>query len=171
LLRTTVNESGFVDSLRDGSCGRFDLSATPLRALFDELVLVETRLRASVDTRLRGEFGLPINQFELLSVVAGQVACQVRDVVAALSLTTGGASKLVDRVEEAGLCRRRPNPDDRRSSIIELTSEGARLLARASEEVEATLQSQLGSATISPLALEQFATLLEALGASGSSST
>jgi DNA-binding MarR family transcriptional regulator len=162
--------TGFLEGLREGSCGRLDMSATRLRALFDELVLVETRLRASVDTRLRSEFGLPVNQFELLSVVAGQEACQVRDVVAALSLTTGGASKLVDRVEKAGLCRRRPNTEDRRSSIIELTPEGARLLARASEEVEATLHAELGAA-ISPASIEQFASLLAALRASGASST
>jgi MarR family transcriptional regulator, organic hydroperoxide resistance regulator len=146
--------------------GRLEMSTARLRALFDELVLVETRLRASVDARLRDEFGLPIEQFELLSVVAGQEACQVRDIVAALSLATGGASKHVDRAEEAGLCRRRSNRDDRRSSIIELTPAGARLLARASEEVEVTLQSALGSA-ISPASLEQFATLLEALRAFG----
>ena len=146
------------------------MRAAHLRALFAELVFVETRLRACVDAKLRAEFGLPVNQFELLNVVAGREACQVRDIVAALFLTTGGASKLVDRVEEGGLCRRRPNPEDRRSSIIELTSEGATLLVRASEQVEATLQSQLGSATISPAALEQFAALLKTPGASGTSS-
>jgi MarR family transcriptional regulator, organic hydroperoxide resistance regulator len=134
------------------------------RELFDELVLVESRLRASVDTRLREEFGLPINRFEVLRVVASQDGCQVRDVVAALDLTTGGASKLVDRVEETGLCRRRPNPDDRRSSIVELTPAGASILAAASDTVEGTLQAQLGSA-LSPASLRQFAALLDALGA------
>jgi DNA-binding MarR family transcriptional regulator len=141
-----------------------------LRELFDELVLVETRLRAFVDGRLREEFGLPINRFEVLRVVASQDGCQVRDVVAALSLTTGGASKLVDRVEEAGLCRRRPNPDDRRSSIIELTPRGMRLLAAASDTVEVALQARLGSA-LSPASLRQFATLLDALRASSTAST
>jgi hypothetical protein len=45
----------------------------------------------------------------------------VFDIAEELSLTVGGTSKLVDRIEAAGHCVRRANPDDRRSSIIELT--------------------------------------------------
>jgi DNA-binding MarR family transcriptional regulator len=52
-------------------------------------------------------------------------ACRVFDINEQLSITVG-ASKLVDRIEAAGLCRRRVNPDDRRSRFIELTPAGRR---------------------------------------------
>lgn len=38
-------------------------------------------------------------------------------------LTTGGVTFAVDRLERAGYARRRPNPQDRRSVLIELLSE------------------------------------------------
>jgi DNA-binding MarR family transcriptional regulator len=46
-------------------------------------------------------------------------------------ITVGGASKVVDKVEAAGLCRRNPNPTDGRSNLIQLTEPGVGLLAAA----------------------------------------
>ena len=51
--------------------------------------------------------------------------CRVLDIAEALSITVGGASKVVDKVEAAGLCRRQPNPTDGRSNLIQLTETGA----------------------------------------------
>jgi MarR family transcriptional regulator, organic hydroperoxide resistance regulator len=75
-----------------------------------------------------------------MRVMGSTVNCRVYDIAGALSLTTGGTSKLVDAIEAAGHCRRRPNPDDRRSSIIELTPAGRRLLDKATKTVEEELQ-------------------------------
>ena len=50
--------------------------------------------------------------------------CRVYDIADTLSITTGGVSKIVDSIESAGHAKRRPNPDDRRSSIVELTAAG-----------------------------------------------
>ena len=33
-------------------------------------------------------------------------------------LTTGGVTVVLDRLEKAGIVRREPNPDDRRSSLV-----------------------------------------------------
>jgi len=70
----------------------------------------------------------------------------VHDIAASLSITVGGTSKNVDRIEAAGLCSRRANPSDRRSSIIELTPAGKRLLARSAVTVEDELRRRLGTA-------------------------
>jgi DNA-binding MarR family transcriptional regulator len=72
-------------------------------------------------------------------------SCRVQDLASEFSITVGGASKVVDRVEAAGYCRRRANPDDRRSSIIELTPAGRRVLARATPIFEDELQIRIGS--------------------------
>src|SRR5258707_3282858 len=80
---------------------------------------------------------------EPMRVMSKYPACRVFDIKEELSITVGGTSKLVDRIEAAGLCRRRANPDDRRSQIIELTPAGRRLLAKATKTFEDELQARL----------------------------
>ncbi|GAA3338189.1 hypothetical protein GCM10017714_08350 [Curtobacterium pusillum] len=41
-----------------------------------------------------------------------------------LQLSTGATTNLIDRMEAAGLLTRVPNPDDRRSSVLELAETG-----------------------------------------------
>jgi DNA-binding MarR family transcriptional regulator len=72
--------------------------------------------------------------------------CRVHDIAGELSITVGGTSKIVDRIEADGLCARRANPGDRRSSIIELTPAGERALAKAAASFEDELRRRLGSA-------------------------
>lgn len=43
------------------------------------------------------------------------------DIANSLAIGWSGASKIVDQVEAARHCRRRPNPDDARTSLITLT--------------------------------------------------
>jgi DNA-binding MarR family transcriptional regulator len=86
----------------------------------------------------------------------------VYDIAAELSITVGGTSKLVDRIEAAGHCRRVANPDDRRSSLIELTNAGRRLLAKATVVFEEELKTRIGSA-VSTQRLTQFQATLQQL--------
>ena len=46
-------------------------------------------------------------------------------------LSSGAMTNRLDRLEEAGLVRRLPDPDDRRSVIIELTDKGSEVWNRA----------------------------------------
>jgi DNA-binding MarR family transcriptional regulator len=117
-----------------------------LKTLFNELVRLEVETWGAIDARLRAEHGLPLTRYEVMRVIASHQNCRVFDIVAELSLTTGGASKLVDAVESAGYTRRRPNPDDRRSSIIELTPAGKRIVEKATRTVEDELEQRIGSA-------------------------
>lgn len=48
-----------------------------------------------------------------------------------VALTSGGITKMVDRLIEAGLIRRAPCPTDRRVYFASLTAQGRRTLARA----------------------------------------
>ena len=45
-----------------------------------------------------------------------------------LGVTRRNITALVDALEEEGLVRRRPHPTDRRTTVIELTGEGARTM-------------------------------------------
>jgi MarR family transcriptional regulator, organic hydroperoxide resistance regulator len=135
-----------------------------LKVLFSELVRFETDLWNAVDARLRSEHGLQLTWFEPMQVMSKYAACRVFDIKEELALTVGGTSKLVDRIEAAGLCRRRANPDDRRSQIIELTPAGRRLLEEAIETFEDELQTRLGS-VLTGRSLDQLAGMLMQLRA------
>lgn len=137
-----------------------------LPALFDELIRFEIELWNAVDARLRADCGLMLSRFEPMRVISRRTPCRVQDIAVEMSITVGGASKLVDRIEAAGHCRRRPNPDDKRSSVIELTPAGRRLLAAASASFEDELHSRLGSAA-SAACLQQFSATLTQLRSAG----
>jgi DNA-binding MarR family transcriptional regulator len=133
-----------------------------LAGLFSELIRVETELWNAVDARLRADFDLPLARFEPMQVIARVPSCRVFDIASELSITIGGTSKLVDRIEAAGHCRRLANPHDRRSSLIELTPAGRRLLGKATQAFEAELQARIGSA-VSVRQLRQFQSTLRKL--------
>jgi len=102
-----------------------------------------------------------------MQIIASTPDCRVYDIAGALSLTTGGVSKLVDSIEASGYCKRRPNPGDRRSSIIELTPAGRKVLARATKTFGSELELRLRSA-LPDRALKQFTSSLNALRGSAS---
>ena len=136
-----------------------------LKKLFNELIRFEVEVWDSVDARLRAEHNLPLSRFEPMQVIASQPQCRVYDIAAALSLTTGGTSKLVDGLEASGYCRRLPNPADRRSSLLELTPAGKRLLTKATKTFEDELEQRIG-AVLPDRSVQQFTSMLVKLRAS-----
>jgi DNA-binding MarR family transcriptional regulator len=137
-----------------------------LRRLFNEIIRFEIELWNAVEARLKAEFNLPLTHFEPMSVMDRLGPCRVYDIASELRITTGGASKLVDRIEASGYCRRRPNPADRRSSLLELTPAGRRILADAGTAVDDELERRLG-APLPERTIRQFATTLNRLRAAG----
>jgi DNA-binding MarR family transcriptional regulator len=69
---------------------------------------------------------------------------RVGDLARELRITVGGTSKLVDRIERAGLIAREPDPDDRRASRVALTTAGKRKLTAAVKSYEAEVAGILG---------------------------
>ncbi|HUN35253.1 MAG TPA: MarR family winged helix-turn-helix transcriptional regulator [Trebonia sp.] len=120
-------------------------SGVDVRFLFSELVRLETELWNAVEGRLRADFGLALPVFEFMQVISRTPACRVQDIAAELSITVGGTSKIVDRIEASGYCLRSANPNDRRSSILSLTPAGERLLPRLTAAVDDELHARLGT--------------------------
>lgn len=54
----------------------------------------------------------------------GELAAQV------VTISRSGLTRLVDRLEAAGVVRREPSPDDRRGTVVAITREGSSLLKR-----------------------------------------
>jgi len=82
--------------------------------------------------------------FRSVAVVAAVEDCRVHDIARALSITVGGASKTVDRLERDGLVLRRPHASDRRSSVITLTRTGATTHASAQQLIADELDARIG---------------------------
>lgn len=122
-----------------------------LQTVFSVLIRFETELWNAVDTRLRADCDLPLSRFAPMQVIARHGSCRVHDIADELSMTVGGTSKLVDRIEASGYCTRSPDPGDRRSSVIELTTAGSAMLARAAAVFEEELRNQLGTAMIAAI--------------------
>jgi MarR family multiple antibiotic resistance transcriptional regulator len=136
---------------------------TELTQVFADLVRYETRLYNALGERLRAEHGLSMGQFEFLRIVGERAgACRVQDIAEEIAITVGATSKAVDRQEAAGWLVRRPNPENRRSSLIELTAEGRRLLAAATPTVEDGLRTWL-AAPLTGRSVEQLAAALSTL--------
>ena len=133
-----------------------------LRQVFDDLVRFETELWNSLDATLVKECEVTLGTFNALLIVSEAPACRVNDLAAALSITVGGASQAVDRIEARGLLVRVPNPANRRSSLLELTAAGRTALASASDvfdhELSAWFSAPLGAAATARFA-EDLATL------------
>lgn len=113
-----------------------------------DLVRLEITLWNRIDTRLRGEHGLPLAFFWPLYVVgrSSDASLRVGELAAALGLTVGGMSKIVDRIEHAGLLRREPDAADRRASRVVLTDAGRDSLGAASATYEAEMATVLDAA-------------------------
>lgn len=120
--------------------------AVDLVALFDDLVRLETDLWNRVDARVQQTHGFPLAWMEVMHLVSTTSGCRVLDVAEALFITVGGASKVVDKVEGAGWCRRLPNPNDGRSNLLELTASGRRVLQAGRLTFGEVLEVYLGAA-------------------------
>lgn len=84
-------------------------------------------------TRALAEFELSLVEFTVLDILQEQTNSHMRmqDVALVAGLTTGAATRLVNRLEERGLLRRVLCDYDRRGIYTELTADGRELLARA----------------------------------------
>lgn len=135
-----------------------------LGSLFSDLIRLETELWDLVEARLRRDHDLALSWFEPMQVIDTTPGCRVIDIAEALSITIGGTSKLVDRIQNAGWCERLPNLNDGRSSTIRLTRSGRRLLTAARRTFTDEVGMRLGE-PLSTSELQRFAATVHRLRA------
>jgi MarR family 2-MHQ and catechol resistance regulon transcriptional repressor len=113
---------------------------------FGRLIEAHGRLERRLGAELEARCDLPLAWFEVLvrlgrsdggRLTMGALAAQV-------TLTTGGVTRLVDRMEAAGYVTRVPCPADRRVAYAAITKAGHRKLAEASEVHGANLRETFG---------------------------
>jgi MarR family transcriptional regulator, multiple antibiotic resistance protein MarR len=130
--------------------------------VFTDLVRVETRLYNAVAERVKAEAGVGAGHFELLRYVRDHPDARVADLASAFAIGVGTTSKIVDRLETEGWMERRPNPANRRSSLLALTPTGESVVSRAEPAWQAAIQEILGAA-VTPDELMALSLILDAL--------
>ncbi|MFD9393561.1 MarR family winged helix-turn-helix transcriptional regulator [Streptomyces sp. NPDC060000] len=128
---------------------------------FGLLIKSATRLEQRIDTALRRDCGISHTMLEVLIRLCrgpGEEISQ-RQLADDLTLTSSGTTRLIDRMEEAGLVRRVPSPEDRRVALVEPTTEGRGTFLRAAA-VHARLVEQF---FVGPLAADDYVRLTHAL--------
>ncbi|ARN80265.1 MarR family winged helix-turn-helix transcriptional regulator [Methylocystis bryophila] len=114
---------------------RPDLDTGPMVLLgrLGEAALVITRDRLNP---VFAAFGLQPGEFDVLATLRRSGvphALTPTDLYEAAMISSGSMTNRIDRLEKAGLVERRPNPADRRGTLVALTAEGLTLIERALE--------------------------------------
>ncbi len=114
-----------------------------------------------VGRRIRPASGdLAVGHFSTLSTLYRNGPQRPSDLARAERFTPPAVSRIVAALEERGLVVRKPSPDDARSSLVEITEEGARLLISTRLE-----QARGVAALLAVLDDEELATVSAALDA------
>ena len=86
------------------------------------------RSHAAVVSRLEREMEadrrLPLSWYDVLLSLARSRGLRMQDLADAVVLSRTRVSRVVDEMEAAELVERRPNPADRRSTIVAITGKG-----------------------------------------------
>jgi len=102
------------------------------RPLLDLLVHMSLRLRLrGID--LESTTGLFGRELDLVALLTASGPTSVKSLVADLGLPRSTMTAIVDRLQERGLVTRHPNPQDRRSVVLEATPAANNALKRYRE--------------------------------------
>ncbi|MFF4397451.1 MarR family winged helix-turn-helix transcriptional regulator [Streptomyces sp. NPDC001480] len=111
-----------------------EAAGNPLVLAFGRLQGAANRLEYILGRALEQECGITHLMYEVLLILgrADEPGLSMRAIAQEQVLTTGGATRLVDRMEAAGLVERAEDPDDRRGRLVRLTALGERMAVQAS---------------------------------------
>lgn len=118
------------------------------------------KLRRAFDQRV-GDVGLTGPQGRLMMVVKrdpGRPQSVYADVLEVEPITL---TRMIDRLEDAGMVERHPDPEDRRAKLVQLTKDGAARVAEMQMIVDAFNEEMMsGFSAAEREALKQAITLL-----------
>lgn len=97
-----------------------------VEGIVDRIGSINRRMKKAQEVTLR-EYGLTHAEWGVLTTLRlGSDHCQSSpgELASDLELSSGAMTSRLDRLEQAGLVRRLPDPADRRSIVVELTEKG-----------------------------------------------
>ena len=134
-----------MDPLLSSQPNRDALTLDPREAWY-RLLHVSSRVLREFDQALDTHDRLKVTEFDVLITLDNAPGHQMRmtDLARATMLSSGGMTRLVGRLEDRGLLRRDPDPDDARAFRATLTSDGEQKLAEARITHDAVLTRMIG---------------------------
>lgn len=109
------------------------------RQLWDELSRAFDALREHAAGDV-ARHGLSLGEFGVLEALVDGGPLRAGELQEEARASSGGVTYLVDRLEERGLVERRPDPEDRRARLVELTGRGRAMMDRVLPQHAAALQ-------------------------------
>lgn len=105
---------------------------------------VRNAIWAAIETEL-SSLDITTAQYIVFNSIAQGRGRTIGDLCRVLGYDSGAMTRLLDRIEKKGLVRRVPNPEDRRSFLMELTPESRTLFPQAKRRVETVFKRLLGN--------------------------
>ncbi|MFC4274879.1 MarR family winged helix-turn-helix transcriptional regulator [Achromobacter aloeverae] len=125
-LPLPVDQADYVDHILSQWCtARPDLPIAPM-AVFSRLFRLQAVASRDIDRSLR-PLGVNPGEFDVIATLTRHGpphALSPQQLAESLLLSSGAMTNRLDRLEQAGLVARQPNPDDRRGIIVTLTELG-----------------------------------------------
>jgi len=136
-----------------------DACQDPRITAFGMLLEAHAAVMGAVGRDLEADSGLPVPWFEVLIRLSRSPGQRLRmsELATQVGLSTSGLTRLVDRLDDAGLLRREACPSDRRGAFAVLTDDGRRTLEKA---LPAHLES-LDRHLVQPLGEDGMAALVQ----------
>jgi MarR family transcriptional regulator, 2-MHQ and catechol-resistance regulon repressor len=130
-----------------------------------KLFVVMNRAVAAVTAHAEADaarHGLSLAEFAALDALYHKGSLLVGELQRAVLKSSGGITYVVDRLQEKGLVRRRPCPEDRRALYAELTPAGEALMAEIFPVHAAAIEAAVSG--LSAREQDQAVALLKQLG-------
>jgi len=127
--KTQTQERDHIDRFLETIRERLPMLDPEVEGIVDRIGGLQRRFKRAMDETL-DEFDLDWSEYKLLSLLTreGEVYRSSPGKLARImELSSGAMTNRLDRLEQAGLVRRLPDPDDRRGILVELTPEGKRV--------------------------------------------
>ena len=101
-------------------------------AVWEQLLVAHTLLMGALERELVAERGLPLSWYEVLMYLnRADGAMRMQELARSVLISKSGLTRLVDRIEQAGLIQRTTCPSDRRGTLAVLTPAGKAALRKA----------------------------------------
>lgn len=140
---TVMDKTATTDARGPATAGSRTGISSELSELVDRLSrlsLANEQLRSALAKEL--EIGLP--ELSAVAYIENEGFTTPKALASSLSIATGSATALIDRLVAAGLITREPNPSDRRSVLLTLTARGEQAMAQVRQRYAGAIEAALG---------------------------
>ena len=138
-----------------------DPAPPPMRPFSESLPITLLRAREATMRLFRpmlADYGLTEQQWRVLrALIAASEPLEVSELAERAILWAPSLSRILAKLDDAGLIDRRPHPSDQRRSLITLSSQGAALVSAIAPESERrynAIEAEFGSGRLRQLLVE-----------------